>query len=544
MTMAPPVKFAGDRMSIRFDRFDQAAYALFLQCKRIPEFTLHFDPETESYTVESPARFAGMLGIEAPPSTIAIPLADFLFEDQVTLTRQALDAKRYAVWSGCGNGKTLIGLEYARHVAAMTKGRVLIVTLNEIVNQWIEESAKFYGDALPLERLKSRDSMKEWCVDGPAGAIGITNYEKFNPGTLAEQVVNECRHLAGVVLDESSRLKGGGGKQKWALIKSMKGVEYKLNLTATPAPNDLIEFASQASFLEKMRTDADIIWTFFTRDPVTTRWTIKPHARAAFFEFMSSWSIYVNDPKRYGWRLDQPDVPKATMIETEIEPTQEQREAARTITADSGGQISLFQDGNTNAIQRAKLSQVAKGFVYSDKGKTITRIPSGKPAAVAKIIHKEAAAGHQVLVWTIFDAETDILAEHLKGLDGVEFLTGSVSTDIRPSIIERFRRGETRVLVSRTRMLGFGMNFQFVKAMIFSGWTDSFEDLYQAVRRAVRFGQADSVRVYFPVIRELEGDTFDNIRRKEAEFERSIVEMEDCYIRARNAVMSPVKGAA
>jgi hypothetical protein len=87
--------------------------------------------------------------------------------------------------------------------------------------------------------------------------------------------------------------------------------------------------------------------------------------------------------------------------------------------------------------------------------------------------------------------------------------------------------------VSRARMLGFGMNFQHCTAMIFSGWTDSFEDLYQAVRRAVRHGQSQSVRVYFPIVRELEGDVFENVQRKQVEFERAIAEMETSYLRAR-----------
>jgi hypothetical protein len=51
--------------------------------------------------------------------------------------------------------------------------------------------------------------------------LAITNYEKWNPEDgLADQVVNEARHLGGLILDEASRLRGGGGKQKWALIKS------------------------------------------------------------------------------------------------------------------------------------------------------------------------------------------------------------------------------------------------------------------------------------------------------------------------------------
>jgi len=537
---AQAVSFSGDRMRIRFDKFDVSHYRLFLKCKALPEMEVEYDREAEAYTLDAPARFASLLGVQAPPAAgPALPMCKSLFDDQTYLVSLALVSKRFAIWSQCGNGKTLIGLEWARQVVAKTGGRVLIITLHEVVGEWIEQAAQFYGGALQVLRLNSREEMRHWCESGAPG-IAITNYEKFNPGELADQVVNECRHLAGVVVDESSRLKTGGGKQKWAIVKSFRGVEYKLSLTATPAPNDLMEFASQASFLEKMRSENDIIWTFFTRDPQTQEWTVKPHARKAFFEWMSSWSIYVNNPKRFGWRLNLPDVPAPTYITQVIKLTDEQAEAARILNIQKAGegQVDLFANSSNGVTNRTKLSQIAKGFQYR-KGSTPERIPSYKPDFVQDIVAKELRRNAQVLVWTVFDEEVQVLREEFRKWNAppVEYLTGDTPEEERVEILERFRRGEVRVLVSRAGMLGFGKNFQFCSAMVFSGWTDSFEYFYQAVRRAVRYGQRESVRIYLPVVRELEGDVFDNIRRKEAEFERSIAEMEEAYIAARKRLV-------
>jgi superfamily II DNA or RNA helicase len=150
----------------------------------------------------------------------------------------------------------------------------------------------------------------------------------------------------------------------------------------------------------------------------------------------------------------------------------------------------------------------------------------------ADLVRHEFARGAQVLVWTVFNEETAILARELADVGGLEVLSGSTPKAERPDVIDRFRRGATRVLIAKARMLGYGMNLQQCTAMVFSGWTDSFEDLYQAVRRAVRHGQTEAVRVYFPVVRELEGDTLDNIHRKAAEFEpRRSAEMEDDQLR-------------
>lgn len=535
--MISPV-ITDDTLSIHFDDFSLPAYDVFLRAKTLPEWSIEFHEDTETYTITAPARFAALLGIEPPkPIGARLPPPPFLYDDQTIVLEMALAAKRFAAWCGCGWGKTLLEIEFARQVNAITGKRVLVITLNEIVGQWLEMVTEFYADTLPVVRLESRQQMRDWAagrIDGPA--IGITNYEKMNHKTPEDQIVNELRHLGGVILDESDRLKGGGGKQKWALIKSCRGIEFKLSCTATPAPNDTIEFASQASFLEKMRTEGDIIWTFFSRDEKTQKWTVKPHAREAFFRFMSTWSIYINNPKAYGWRLDHPDVPEPEYIVHHIEPTLEQIQEQQRLTANrKTGERKLYTDEGGSAVQRLHLSQIAKGFRYlkGQQGK-YRRIPSEKPWVVASLIGEEIDAGYQVLVWTVFDAETELLVEGLREcrgpMESVAVLRGGTPDAERVRILEEFRHGRIQCLISSAQMLGYGLNFQFVRSMIFSGWNDSFVQWYQAIRRAYRDGQKYALRVHIPCIELLEGDMLDNIGRKGELHRESIAEMERNYI--------------
>lgn len=538
-TAAPSIQVDGEHLRVHFDRFGIDAYPLFLKVKQLPESSVEFHRDTASYTISAPARFAPMLGVERPAierDWLPFPAhIDADHDDQQAILRMALTAKRYACWSDCGLGKTIIELEFARQVIHIMAGRVLMFSLNEIVPQIMEECERFYGSTLPILRLESRDEMRAWCKGEfkPEYKLAITNYEKMNHGE-DDQVVNELRLLAGVILDESDRLRTGGGKQKWALIKSCKGIPYKLSCTATPAPNEIAEFASQASFLERMRSESDIIWTYFHRDPVSHRWTVKKHARKAFFEFMSSWSIYVRDPRKYGWRKNRVDIPAPEVITHQLPMTEAQRAAQRQFITDKSGQRGLFQVNATNTIQRGKLSQIAKGFAYlrGENGKHI-RIDSEKPGYIAQLVRDEVDAGLQVLVWTIFDAESDILSERLTDA-GVrhELLTGKTKESQRLTTLEGFRKGIVPVLVSRASMLGFGMNFQCCGSMVFSGWNDSYAAFYQAIRRAVREGQTKRVRVHLPVIEELEGDQLENILHKQDQHEAAIAEMEANYIAA------------
>lgn len=527
------IKTIGENLQIEFGQFGTAEYELFLKCKRLPESNVSYDYERDCYRIETHSRYAGLLGVEtAAAKNTEISMPDFLFEHQRKIVRLALAAKRYAVWADCGLGKTNCELEFARQVNHITGGRSLILTLPEVALQTIDECKTFYGSDLPILLLETKADLRRWCEKGDnLYNLAITNYEKMNPEKGGGQIISEMKNLSALIVDEN-RLKSGGGKQKWAIIKSSAGIPYKLTATATPAPNDYIEFASQASFLERMRNDNEIIWTFFVRDKQTKEWTIKRHARQAFFEWMCAWSIYVRNPQTYGWSFDVELPPEPEIFKYEIPITQAQADAARIYNTTQTGQVALFASAPQGVVGRSKLSQIAKGFVY-EKDKSVRRIDSNKPDVVSRLIRSEANET-QVLVWTVFDEETVILAEQLKkhGFHNFEILTGKTKKENRIEILNDFRNGKIPVLISNSKMLGYGMNLQMCGAMIFSGWDDSFENWYQTIRRAVRFGNTKRVRIHIPFIYELESAQLENLLNKEAKFIGSIEEQEAAYIKA------------
>lgn len=523
------VRVEGDRLVVTFDQFDLDAYQLFIKTKKIPEKQIDFDWETDRYTVSAPARFAPLLGIMAPVIAGAdVPIADHLFDYQRWAVAMALDAKRFAIWCDTGLGKGPMGLEWCRQVIARTGGRVLYLTHPAIIPQMLREAERFYGDTLPITRIESRDELGPWCRL-PGSGLAITNYQKFIPKRGEPEVVSDLTYLAGVCADESSVLKTGGGVIKWALIKSARGIPYKLSLTATPAPNDAMEYASQAAFLETLRHENEILWTYFTRDKYGN-WEVKAHAREAYYRFLATWSLYMRDPKAFGFGDILATLPPPEIHEERISITDEQRYEMTAILAESGS--GMFADDRLGVVPRSKLSQIARGFRYNRDG-SIDRIESRKPGRVAEIATGEITAGNQVIVWTAFDEEAEILAELIPG---AAILTGSMSEKARIETMEGFRAGEIRCLISKPALIGYGLNLQFVRSMVFSGFDDSFERVYQAIRRAYRFGQTETVRVWFPYVPELEGLVFTNIRQKEQRFMEEVAIQERHYREALQEV--------
>src|SRR5690606_39456512 len=79
-------------------------------------------------------------------------------------------------------------------------------------------------------------------------------------------------------------------------------------------------------------------------------------------------------------------------------------------------------------------------------------------------------------------------------------------------------------LVTKASLAGFGMNWQHCADTGFVGLNDSFEQVFQAVRRFWRFGQTKPVNVHF-IAAETEGAVVANLRRKEADAERMAASM-------------------
>jgi hypothetical protein len=149
-----PVTIANGRASVTFDRYDLDAYRLFLRAKQLPEKEIAYDWATDSYTLTTSARFAGFLqdGAVVTAGT-DVALAEHLFDYQAFIVRQALDARRYAIWADTGLGKTAMLLEWARQVRDLTGGRVLILApTHELIDQHRDEWERFYPGEVSIPK--------------------------------------------------------------------------------------------------------------------------------------------------------------------------------------------------------------------------------------------------------------------------------------------------------------------------------------------------------------------------------------------------------
>ena len=117
------------------------------------------------------------------------------------------------------------------------------------------------------------------------------------------------------------------------------------------------------------------------------------------------------------------------------------------------------------------------------------------------------------VVWCELNAEGDALESAIP--DAVQ-VSGSDSVEHKERALIGFAEGRARVIVSKSKIAGWGLNWQHCRNVAFVGATDSFEGYYQSIRRCWRFGQTQPVNVYL-FVSEFEGSILRNLKRKEAD---------------------------
>jgi len=123
--------------------------------------------------------------------------------------------------------------------------------------------------------------------------------------------------------------------------------------------------------------------------------------------------------------------------------------------------------------------------------------------------------------WCNLNSESEALA---KAIPGAVELRGSDSEADKERKLIDFAEGRIRVLVTKPSICGFGLNWQHCADTGFVGLNDSWEQLYQSVRRFWRFGQTKPVTVHM-IAAETEGAVVANLRRKEFDADRMAAAM-------------------
>tara|TARA_R110002020_G_scaffold335482_3_gene550627 strand:- start:642 stop:1940 length:1299 start_codon:yes stop_codon:yes gene_type:complete len=399
-------------------------------------------------------------GVQVNPGDLHPSLKPF----QHDVTTWAAGVGRPAVWADTGLGKTRMQLEWSRVMAETS----LIVAPLAVGQQTSEEAALINSEA---RYVRSGSE-----IDGPG--IYITNYEMvehFDPS-----------RIGAVALDEASILKQSDGKTRTKLIQHFRDVPYRSTWTATPAPNDPEELTNQAEFLGHM-TRTNMLAAYFVHDQ--DGWRLKGHAIEPMLDWMSTWAIAIRRPSDLGYSDDGYELPGLNIIpelvDVHIEP--------------GDGELFAMSIGGVQGRSKVRRESM-----------------DARTARTLELV--QAEPDESWLLWCGLNDEADALAEMIPGAVNVH---GSMTPEEKADRLLGFAHGEFRVLVTKLKIAGLGMNFQRSARMAFVGLNDSYEQYYQGIRRQYRYGQRRVVNAHI-VLSQIESQIAENVARKEKQANRVI----------------------
>lgn len=392
-------------------------------------------------------------------------LNDKLYDFQKAIVKWSVKKGKSCIFADCGLGKTFMQLEWGRVVG----GKCLILAPLAVSKQTANEGKKL---GLSVNICEDKDDVKD--------GLNITNYEKLHK--FDASVFNS------IILDESSILKSFDGKYRNLIIESFKNTKYKLACTATPSPNDYMELGNHSEFLGIM-SRTEMLSTFFLHDMEnTSKWRIKKHASKEFWRWVCSWGCYLRNPSELGYDGTKFVLPKLNIHKHIL-----------------------------------RLDKPTEGFLIAMEASSLSERREARRSSLQERVDeaKKYVNGSQTLLWCNLNDEGDGLESVIDG--SVQVAGADTDAHKEKSAID-FSSGEIKTLISKSRIFGFGLNFQNCHNMIFVGLSDSFEQYYQAVRRCWRFGQKKAVDVHI-ILSESETAILKNIERKQEDYDMMAEEM-------------------
>lgn len=347
-----------------------------------------------------------------------------------------------------GLGKTIQAIAVAAHLAAKGQGRALVVCPASVVVNWRHEIVAHSRLTTFLMHGAERDrATQDWLG---RGGVGITTFN-----TLHRLPIPNDSTFALVVIDEAHMIKRPQTQRATAAQRVLAAADRSMLLTGTPMENRVGEFRNLIGFQNRTVARQLAGHGVSDLDARAFRRTVAP--------------VYL--------RRNQIDVlaelPDKIEVEDWVEPTPEDTRLYR----------EAALSGNFMAMRQA-----GYGAAAAER--------SAKMQRLVEIVEEAVLDGRKVIVFSYFLRVLDAVAGAI-GQRALGPLTGALSSQERQELVDRFtNRPDPCVLVSQIEAGGIGLNVQAASVVIITEPQLKPTTETQAIARAHRMGQVDTVLVH------------------------------------------------
>jgi len=408
-----------------------------------------------------------------------------------------LDKKKCYLAVDLGLGKTIMVLTAIADLieSGQISSAFIFAPLRVVQTVWRQE-AKKWEHTKHLKFSVVHGPNKQQAFDAEAD-IYLMNYEG-----LLWMRNNNMSSLRGemLVIDEGSAIKDPTTNRFKMLRKYSRNKEYAVVMSATPAPNSLLDLWGQ----------------YFIIDHGTRLFTSYHKFRHVCFEqtdyFGYSWRIKSGMDKiihkRIGditLRLDKKDylelpgnvvVPMHVTLPPKSRKMYEQLEKEMFMQLDEDTVIDVINA----ATMSNKCRQICQGAVYDADGSAY-HLHEEKISALKEVV--EESSGSPILCAYSYRSEVPML---MRAFPDAEFINGDTK-DVE-TLVEQWNKGQIPLLFVQPQSVSHGLNMQTGgNIIVWLGLTWSSEQWSQLIGRLDRQGQTELVRV----VQIIASDTVDEV---------------------------------
>ncbi len=356
--------------------------------------------------------------------------------------RFALVQRKVIIGDEMGLGKTVEALAVLAHLRSKGFHHALVICPAAVVTNWIREvQSKSTMRPHRIHGLARESAARNWVRNG---GVAVTTFDTL--GWLESHVT--APELGCVVVDEAHYIKNPATLRTQRARRILNSSDRAILLTGTPLENRLDEFRSLVGYLRP-----DLVVEVNELAPRRFRRQVAP--------------AYL--------RRNQEDVL------TELPELVEINDWLPLSKEDATAYSDAVAAGNFMAMRQAAMSQ-------GDK--------SEKTRRLVEIVEEAADNGRRIIVFSHF---RDVLDQVTHALPGQVFgpLNGSVPAAARQVMVDQFSAaGQGAVLVSQIVAGGVGLNIQAASVVVICEPQLKPTTEWQAIARAHRMGQLESVQVH------------------------------------------------
>ena len=398
---------------------------------------------------------------------IEYELSPFLYKYQKDVINKALNNEGYGLFLDTGCGKTICGLEIAKHL-----GKTLILCpLSVIETAWVEDCNNFYPELKIINCWGSSKSERIKLLNSEAD-IYVMNYESFK---ILKHIISNMDFKC-MIVDESSVMKNMKSQITTDIMSMIDIIPRRFVLSGTPNPNSNLELFPQIKFVQPELFGISYLgWqaTYFTQDLANPHyWYQTDENKEKLFARLSEGSVFLK-------KEDCVDLPPKVFEVKRFELGKEQKMYYDDMIRDIQDNINEWSKFEFTA-KLMKLREIVSGFVINKDG-SITDFDTNKDKLLESAF--EEIGDKPVIIWCQFQHEVDKLAEKYNGVA----LTSK--TKDRDSIIRQFKNGEIKRLFTHPKLLGKGLTFVNCTYNIYYSLSFSYEEFRQSQDRIHRIGQ-------------------------------------------------------